>query len=164
MISTKCFSTWKLWAARNEHEGIDSPGVYAIAIAKENLADAPFSFREEIAYFGMTNSRGGLKSRLRQFDQTIRGKDGHGGAARFLYQYKDVQHWSYEELAERLFVAVCPFLCNVESEQPGDLRIMGEVEKFEYECFAQYVEAFERMPEFNDKERSPKKHRAIASR
>jgi hypothetical protein len=34
---------------------------------------------------------------------------------------------------------------------------MGEVARQEYECFAGYVESFDMLPEFNDKQRSPKK-------
>jgi hypothetical protein len=34
---------------------------------------------------------------------------------------------------------------------------MGNVVKQEYECFAVFVEKFGKLPEFNDKKRSPKK-------
>jgi hypothetical protein len=34
---------------------------------------------------------------------------------------------------------------------------MGEVAKYEYECFALFAEKFGHLPEFNDKKRSPKK-------
>ena len=33
---------------------------------------------------------------------------------------------------------------------------MGEVAKLEYDCFAEYVEKFGNLPEFNDKSKSPK--------
>jgi hypothetical protein len=45
----------------------------------------------------------------------------------------------------------------VSSNLPADLRGMGEVAAFEYECFAQFVEQHGRLPEFNDKQRSPKR-------
>ena len=54
-------------------------------------------------------------------------------------------------LARKLFVAVSPFECDVRSEQPSDLRVMGEVASFEYECLARYVEKHRRLPEFNGK-------------
>jgi len=44
----------------------------------------------------------------------------------------------------------------VKSNTPKDLRIMGHVAKFEYDCFAIYVEKFGKLPEFNNKRESPK--------
>jgi len=41
-----------------------------------------------------------------------------------------------------------------------DLRKMGEVAMAEYECFARFAEKFGRVPEFNDKKRSPKREGA----
>jgi hypothetical protein len=100
----------------------------------------------------MTNAKGGLKSRLQQFDNTIKGKEGHGGAQRVRFKYA-----SYKKLAPRLFVSVSPYKCNVTSNKPSDLRIMGEVAKQEYECFALFAKRYKGLPEFNDKKRSPKK-------
>ena len=37
----------------------------------------------------MTNSIAGIKGRLKQFDNTIIGKGGHGGADRVRYKYQD---------------------------------------------------------------------------
>ncbi len=99
----------------------------------------------------MTNSKAGLKGRLKQFDNTIIGKTGHGGADRFRFK-----HGNYKELADKLYVSACTFECDVESNDPKDLRIMGKVAKFEYDCFAEYVEKFGELPEFNNKKESPK--------
>ena len=93
----------------------------------------------------------GLKGRLRQFDNTIKGKRGHGGAMRFRRKYPD-----YDKLIEKLFVSVNVFECDTSSKNPQDLRVMGEVAKEEYVCMAKYVEEFGRLPEFNDMKRSPK--------
>jgi len=128
------------------------PGIYAIAISSSKLSDEKFSFIPEIAYFGMTNSKGGLKSRLKAFDNTIKGKNGHGGAHRFRFK-----HPNYDTLTSSLYVSICPFSCDVKSHKPRDLRIMGEVTQFEYECFARFVEKFGSLPEFNDIKRSQKK-------
>ena len=68
------------WDNRNEAVNINMPGIYAIAISDQNL-EGDFSFSEKIVYFGMTNSQGGLRSRLKAFDNTIKDKTGHGGAA-----------------------------------------------------------------------------------
>ena len=102
----------------------------------------------------MTNSRGGLRSRLKQFDNAVNWKEGHGGASRVRYKYKE-----YSELVPNLYVSVCSVKCNVKYNTPLDLRLMGEVAKFEYECLARFVEKFGRLPEFNDKKRSPKARR-----
>lgn len=148
------FADWKTWVAREEHDGADLPGIYALALSEVNLANTPFAIRREIVYFGMTNSQRGLKGRLQQFENTIRGKEGHGGGQRFRYKYPD-----YGKLVSALFVSVCAFDCDVTSDKPRDLRVMGEVARFEFDCFARYVEAFGELPEFNDKKRSLKKQK-----
>jgi len=99
----------------------------------------------------MTNSVKGLKGRLKQLDNTIKGKSGHGGADRVRFEHQD-----YQQLASNLFVAVASFECDVKSNTPQDLRIMGEVAKFEYGCFVHFTELFKQLPEFNDQKRSPK--------
>jgi hypothetical protein len=128
------------------------PGVYCIALSRKNISGINFSWRREIIYIGMTNSKGGLKSRLQQFDNTIKGKKGHGGAHRVRFKHPD-----YKKLTSELYIAICPMQCNVLSNKPSDLRIMGKVTMMEYECWATYVEKFGHLPEFNDKKRSPKK-------
>jgi len=146
------FSNWAKWSGRNGLDGIKLPGVYAIALSKQDISGTSFEWRRDVIYVGMTNSKGGLKSRLQQFENTIKGGGGHGGASRVRYKYPD-----HEKLIHRLYVSVWPKACSVLSKQPSDLRAMGEVAKFEYECFAHFVEAFHQLPEFNDKKRSPKK-------
>ena len=146
------FSKWVRWSERNKLDGIGFPGVYAIALSDRNISNKALSWGQEIIYIGMTNSRGGLKSRLQQFDNTIKGKEGHGGAVRVRHKYPE-----YEKLEHQLYVSVCPTECKVTSNDLADLRLMGEVAKQEYECFAIFAETFGQLPEFNDKERSPKR-------
>ena len=129
---------------------IKQPGVYCIAISEIDLSNCPFDWIQEIKYFGMTNSKSGLMGRLQQFDNAIKGKPGHGGAQRFRFQHRD-----YQKLVVNLYVSVSIFECDVSSNEPDDLRKMGEVAKFEYECFASYVEKYKALPEFN-KQQSPK--------
>jgi hypothetical protein len=152
MIMKNGFSEWCRWSNRNGLERLHFPGVYAIAISDSDIAGTAFSWRPEVIYVGMTNGKGGLKSRLQQFDNTIKGRDGHGGGQRVRFKYPD-----YYTLAPKLYVSVYPYECNVVSNQPLDLRIMGNVAKHEYECFALFAETFDRLPEFNDKKKSPKK-------
>lgn len=145
------FSAWNPWPRRDETLGVSYPGVYVLAYSGRNIAGKPFSWRKEIVYVGMTNAVSGLKGRLRQFDNTILGKSGHGGADRVRYK-----HRNYCSLVKRLFVAVAPFKCDPRSTRPKDLRIMGEVAEFEYLCFAHFVEKYGVLPEFNNKKASPK--------
>jgi len=61
------------------------------------------------------------------------------------------------KLVSKLFVSVSHTECDVTSNKPSDLRLMGKVAQQEYECFAVFAEMFGRLPEFNDKYKSPKK-------
>ncbi len=150
-MTDKDFTQWFKWEDRNSLNGIKYPGVYCIAISETDLSEQNFKWIYNITYIGMTNSKAGLKGRLKQFDNTIIGKTGHGGADRFRYKYEN-----YSALVDKLYVSVCSFKCDVKSNSPKDLRIMGDVAKFEYECFAKYVENFGCLPEFNNKNASPK--------
>ena len=145
------FSNWVRWTERNDLPNIEYPGIYAIARSSKNIAGQPFHLRKEIIYFGMSNAKRGLKSRMKQFDNTIRGHTGHGGARRVIYKY------DYDDLLPKLFVSVSHTRCDVTSKLAEDLRLMGDVARQEYRCFADYVERFCSLPEFNDKEISPKK-------
>ena len=145
------FTNWLSWHERNDATGTKYPGVYMIAISEKKIMEEGFSWTPDIIYIGMTNSISGLKGRLKQFDNTIIGKGGHGGADRVRYKHQD-----YDELTDRLFVSVSSFKCNVKSNEPNDLRVMGAVTKFEYDCFAHFVELFGSLPEFNNKKLSPK--------
>ena len=148
----KRFCSWHRWENRSRIPGKEYPGVYAIALSKKDISGQRFSWKSEIIYVGMTNSVGGIKSRLQQFQNTIRGGRGHGGAYRVRYKHK-----KYDVLAPTLYVSACYTVCDVTSKKPKDLRRMGEVAKKEYECFAVFVRRFGRLPEFNDMKRSPKK-------
>ena len=145
------FTKWMRWSDRDTAQGINYPGIYICAISKEDISGKNFSWTTNIVYVGMTNSLKGLTGRLKQFDNTIKGKSGHGGADRMRYRYQN-----YNELINKLYVAVAPFTCNVKSNSPEDLRTMGEVAKFEYDCFARFTELFGQLPEFNNKKESPK--------
>lgn len=144
------------WASRHELPNLRYPGVYALANSSSNLSGQSFGWSKKIVYFGMSNSALGLKGRLKQFDNTVLGKTGHGGAERFRFK-----HPIYETLVRELYVAVAPFKCNPTSCDPGDLKIMGEVASFEYHCFAYFVELYGQLPDFNNKKESPKHSKAF---
>jgi len=145
------FSNWEKWRNRELLNGIKYPGIYCISISETDLSEQNFYWISQISYIGMTNSKAGLKGRLKQSDNTIIGKTGHGGADRFRFKYEN-----YQDLVDKLYVLVCSFECNVKSDAPKDLRIMGEVAKFEYYCFAEYVAKFGELLEFNNKSKAPK--------
>jgi hypothetical protein len=150
------FSKWEKFDHRHDLKNTKYPGVYAIAVSNKNIAGTRFKWIEQIRYFGFTNSGGGLRGRLDQFNNTLRDKSGpgHGGAQRFRRK-----HRNGGKLAKKLYVAVCPFKCDVSSNKPKDLKVMGDVVRAEYLAFAKYVTHFRRLPQFNDKERSPKRPR-----
>lgn len=150
MLETK-FSRWLPWTERGRHDGISHPGVYIIAVPKRPLTEAPFGWRSDIVYVGMTNSVGGLASRLRQFANTLKGRRGHGGADRVRYRFR--QSGVFER---RAFVAIAAFNCDPRSNDPRTFKIMGNVARLEYLCLAEYVRRFGELPEFNDKKSSPK--------
>ena len=146
------FTQWIKWTERNTIENLQYPWVYVIAYADIDIVNNDFDWIEEIIYVGMTNSQGGLKNRLQQFENTIIGKTGHGGAQRVIFKYRN-----YNELIKKLYVSARYFKCNVTSNQVDDLLVMGKVAEYEYICFAEYVKRYNRLPEFNDKKLSPKK-------
>lgn len=139
------------WEDRSSLNNLGYPGVYALAVSKKDISSKKFDWVKEIIYFGMTNSGGGLRARLKQFDNTIIGKEGHGGGERVRFEYRN-----YDKLVNNLFVSVCPIKCNIKSNDPEDLLKMGEVAFLEYYCFAKYVEFFGHLPKFNDKKNAPK--------
>jgi hypothetical protein len=157
----KKFSNWMRWHERNKLGGaMKYPGVYVIALSEKDIASTPFKWCQNIIYIGMTNSKGGLKSRLQQFENTIKGMEGHGGAARVRFKHRD-----YSALVSTMFVSVSHTECDVTSNKPSDLRLMGKVVQQEYECLAIFVEMFKKgLPEFNDKKKSPKKLSAVPPR
>lgn len=145
------FSKWVPWTARYELPNMDCPGVYAIAYSTRNLSGRPFRWSSAVIYVGMTNSAGGLRARLRQFDNTMQHKEGHGGAQRVRRK-----HRHYATFCRRAFVAVMACRCSPKSNSPKDIRKMGDVARSEYHCIAEFAERFGNLPEFNDKQRSPK--------
>jgi len=146
------FTKWVKWSERNSLSDMKYPGVYVCAIEDNYFnPSSDFEWLKQVIYIGMTNSAGGLRARLKQFDNTILGRTGHGGADRVRYKHQD-----YKTLVNTLFVSVASFTCDVRSNQPKDLMVMGEVAKFEYDCFAEFVKKHGALPEFNNKKSAPK--------
>lgn len=147
------FSNWIKWIDRNKLNNLHYPGVYAISYNKHDISNNSFEWNRKIIYVGMTNSKRGLKNRLRQFDNTMCGKgNNHSGAKKVKDKYPD-----YGKLIKCLYVAIHPFKCDVSSNKEKDLLIMGKVAEYEYICFAKYIKRFDMLPEFNNKKQSPEK-------
>ncbi|TXT23071.1 MAG: hypothetical protein FD134_2292 [Gallionellaceae bacterium] len=153
------FSQWVKFDGRNDlgSEILNCPGIYAVAIVEgRGISGEPFTLIEQIAYFGMTNAQNGLAGRLNAFNNTLRDVNGpgHGGAERFRYGVEGGE--AIESLANKLYVAVRPYKCDVTSIAAEDLKTMGDVVRAEYLAFAAYANQFKRLPQYNDKRRSPK--------
>lgn len=148
------FSAWTKFDSREQLPNIDFPGIYALAFTDQNIEGTAFEYRREIIYFGMTNARTGLRGRLNAFNNSLRDKKGggHGGAQRVRFDYEDG-----DELAVKLYVAVCVFQCDVTSIERFDLETMGDVARAEYRAFAEYAAQYGSLPKYNDKKRSPKR-------
>ncbi|MBF0261212.1 MAG: hypothetical protein HQL97_05135 [Magnetococcales bacterium] len=166
------FSAWCHFDTKDELENIQCPGIYALAISRHDMAGKYFSFRDNIVYFGMTNSINGLKGRLQQFNNTLTGRKGpgHGGAARFLFDYDDT-----DNLEQWLYVAIWPFFINsdlskkYESIQDPDereklvedYRTLGKVAEAEYLVIAEHIKLYGEVPKYNNQKKSPKRKRSL---
>jgi hypothetical protein len=53
------FTEWAHWPGRGKLPDLSYPGVYALAIAQDDLSGMPFSWMCQIVYVGMTNAKGG---------------------------------------------------------------------------------------------------------
>lgn len=150
----KYFSPWFHWNDRGHYSGIKFPGIYVVAISKDDISETAFSIRKEIIYVGMSNAVKGLEGRLKNFDNTIQYLDKpsqHGGADRVRYK-----HQNYKVLVKRLYVSLRHYTCFPANETATDLRTMGKVANAEYQCMAQCVEILGALPEFNRKKESAK--------
>lgn len=119
--------------------------MYIIAVSKKNLDNKKFSWIKNIIYIGMTNSKGGLKQRLRQFENTILCKHiQHGGADRVRFDYNNTKDF---------YVSVLFFKCNnfkkKEDLSYEDYIQLGLVACFEYICFAEFKKRFGELPKYN---------------
>lgn len=143
---------WFKWANRSQIDNFQEPGIYYIALSDTDIAGQDFKYIKEIIYIGMTISKQGVQGRLNQFKRAMNKNDGvHGGAERVRFKHKDI-----EEFFKNVFIAVKSFPLS-HTNEIADWRQKGECVKHEYVSFADYMERFGKLPEFNDMERSKKK-------
>jgi len=137
-------SSWYKWTNRLDYPLRKYPGVYCISITeKENLEGTNVGWGD-VVYIGMTNSRGGLQSRWRQFHNSITGKYGHSGGNTI---FKRLGHFDTWQLY--LYVAAMGKKVNTADPSADEYRKMGMVAYLEYEAFAQYFEAVGGHPKYN---------------
>jgi len=141
------FSRWIAWERRSKYGGGKWPGVYMLSISRKKLVGGKPAFKD-VVYIGMTNSRGGLAVRWDQFDNAIKGKEGHSGGKTV---FKDLGH--FKKWKKRLFVTACPVRCNVfkSNRTPKDLLKMGWVVFLEYEALSKYKKIVGMEPKYNTK-------------
>ena len=138
----KKFEPWIKWENKPE---IKYPGIYLIAITNFNINGKRPNFKD-VVYVGMTNSKGGLSARLKQFDTSIKGKSAHSGGTRI---YNDLK--SYNDWTKKLFVSTRQIKCNTDkhTRKPHDLRNMGKCTALEYEILAEFKEKIKNEPKYN---------------
>lgn len=149
MTNTK----WYKWVYRNEIANKRQPAVYFIAFSDKDISSEDFAIIEDIVYIGMTISVSGLKGRLDQFEHAMRGKNGiHGGAERVRFK-----HTNPDDFFNKAYISAKIFEISPSKNKPDDWRIKGDCVEHEYKSFAEYLEKYQRLPEFNDQKRSKKK-------
>jgi len=144
---------WYRWSDRNKITNKNQPAIYFIAHSEEDISEKDFSFVKEIIYIGMSISINGLKGRLDQFEAAMKGKNGvHGGAERVR-----VKHIDSEKFFKKAYISARIFKLSDTRDTSNDWRIKGDCVGHEYKSFADYMDIFECLPEFNDQKTSKKK-------
>mgnify|MGYP003627092980 FL=1 len=142
---------WKRWIDKNSIPNLNEPGIYFITHSKKDLTKNEFSITGEIVYIGMSISKKGTKGRLQQFERGMKGKIGiHGGAERVKFKHSD-ENLFFKDT----FISVESFVLT--DDEVFNWKQKGNCVKHEYVRFADYLEKFGKLPEFNDQKRSKKK-------
>ena len=143
---------WIKWNNRKQLLDIKEPGIYFIALSEIELTDKQFEYNKEIIYIGMSISKKGVLSRLSQFEKGMLGKDGtHGGAERVRFKHKNPVSFF-----ENIYICVKSFPLK-QNDEVFNWKQKGECVKHEYESFAEYLNNYGELPEFNDQKKSKKK-------
>jgi hypothetical protein len=144
---------WFSWEKRNTIPNRNQPAIYYIAYIDKNIEGQAFNYIEEIVYIGMTISKNGLKGRLDQFQKAMFGSEGvHGGAERVRFKYKNAKSFF-----DNAYVSACIFEISKNRNTADDWRIKGDCVGHEYKSFADYIDKYKKLPEFNDQKKSKKK-------
>lgn len=135
-------SKWKSW--NNIKTETKNPGVYVICVSNTNMVDKDIAtINPDIKYIGMTVSKNGLRQRLNQFNNVVKGKGGHGGADRFMYDFDS-------NVVKNMYYKTFEFdLSEIKSESVDYYLLLGEVVKFEYVLFSKSIEIAKELPIYN---------------
>ncbi len=141
------FSRWYAWNDRDKFHDRKYPGVYMIAITRNNLGGKKPNFKD-VVYIGMTNSQGGLYSRWGQFFHSIKGNNGHSGGNTIFSALGHYSKWN-----KKLFVCGMSIKCNTtkSSRTSPDLIKMGWVAFLEYEALSKFKKEMGEEPKYNKK-------------
>jgi len=124
------------------------PGVYLISWDEKELEGEKVLLKD-VYYIGMTNSKGGVKSRLKQFWNGITKGRSHSGGNRW---YKENGEYKSSD-NKKFYYAYVQIECEVDKSKrkPKHLRKMGDVAKLEYELMALYKQKTGKEPKGNKK-------------
>jgi hypothetical protein len=126
------------------------PGVYFLAFTFEKIAGATVK-PDQVLYVGMSNSAGGVRSRLKQFIKGIEQNGYHSGAMRFYREHCKGEPFAQLKTRKRLYVAALTIECEGDKvdARPKDLRLMGHVACLEYYAIARIAQRTGKKPALN---------------
>lgn len=130
----------------------DVPGVYILAYSDEDIMEKEIKIKD-IFYVGMSNSKGGVRQRLKQFLTGIEKNKNHSAGMRFSTEYANGLPWSKFKERKTFYVASISIPCEVSKDKRNadDLRTMGIVAKLEYDVLAFMKEKTGKEPDLNKK-------------
>lgn len=131
---------------------IDHPGVYLLAFSYKNLENTKIKI-SDVFYVGMSNSRGGVKQRLKRFINGLEKDDFHSAARRFYDEYANQKPFSKLKTKKKFYFAFISIPCEVSKDRrtPKDLRKMGDIAQLEYYILAYIKEKLDKEPDLNKK-------------
>lgn len=148
------------WASLHDKNALKDksfkyPGVYLLAYPKQGSLKSGDRIRlKDVYYVGMSNSKSGLKGRLRQFKRAIEGKRGHSGGNTFFTLHGK----PYSKLRKKkriLFAALPVECCSIKIlSTANDFRKMGHVACLEYYAIAFVKAKTKQLPALNKFERT----------
>ncbi len=149
-IETLFKQKWKNLESFKNLKNCEYPGIYILAYTNKNLEAKPVKVKD-IFYVGMSNSRGGVKQRIKQFIDCLESYRGHSAAMRFYREYSNNKPYSNTKRKNNFYVAASCMKVNVikETRTPRDLKKMGEITKFEYDVLAHIKEKTGKEPQLN---------------
>ena len=138
------FSHWYQWENREDYKLCKYPGIYSIDITNKNLLDKKFKFSKDVVYIGMTNSKGGLCARWQQFNNSIKGGEGHGPAKRIYSEKGHCKDWT-----EKLYISAMGIKRDDSPNKPDYYIRRGWIAFLEQEALAKFHQKVNKHPKYN---------------